>query len=94
MLVTKFKFLQLHAHQIEYLLIFHQSGCENDDTTTEVEVGLYGDIMEDLESTTIENPYYGDSFETSDNVYYDLDDMEFSGPRATIVTATQNVYYE
>ena len=50
--------------------------------------------MEDLESTTIENPYYGDSFETSDNVYYDLDDMEFSGPRANIVTATQNVYYE
>ena len=42
----------------------------------------------------VENPYYGDSIETSDNVYYDLDDMGFSGPRATIVTATQNVYYE
>ena len=76
------------------LLIFHQSGCENDDTTTEVEGEIYGDMMEDLETTTIENPYYGDSIETNDNVYYDLDDMEFSGPRTTIVTATQNVYYE
>ena len=50
--------------------------------------------MEDLQSTTIDNPYYGDSIETSDNVYYDLDDMDFTGPRTTIITATQNVYYE
>ena len=84
----------MHVHQIQGLLISNHVGCENDDTTTEVEGDLYGDIMENLESTTIENPYYGDSIETSDNVYYDLDDMEFSGPRATILTATQNVYYE
>ena len=68
--------------------------------------------MEDLESTTIENPYYGDSIglygqnengagnnntervTTTNNVYYDMDDIEISGPRTTIVTATQNVYYE
>ena len=69
-------------------------------------------MAEDLESTTIENPYYGEGIDTygqngnvpgnnnteritsTDNVYYDMDDMEFSGPRTTIVTSTQNVFYE
>ena len=69
-------------------------------------------LLEDLEPTTIENPYYGDSIQmygqngnnpgnnnterifSTDNVYYDMDDMEFSGPRTTVVTSTQNVYYE
>ena len=106
----------MYTHRSQGLLIVYLLENENEDAATEVKGDVYGDIMEDLELTTIENPYYGDSIELSEqtfggngnirtnnnterittttNIYYDMDDTEISSPRTTIVTATQNVYYE
>ena len=89
---------------------------ENENTTNEAEGEIYGDMNEDLQSATIDNPYYGEDIELSEhpyganshirnnnstetittttNIYYDDNHTELSGPHTSILTATQNAYYE